>query len=663
VFLAVGATTLIALNLVAIWLLVRRSEDILRTGWETWAFVFMVVGALAAVTALPVIAWRDSYRPAGSWPPRPADPHGWERYPPRAFDAFVILTISLALLIAGVAFASWSETQRSETNRDASPQSSAKGTRVATILGVNDIYRINGVNNGASGNLARLRALREELEIDSPDLLVLHGGDVVSPSFLSREFYGEQMVDVLNVLDGAEGTLDERMFVTFGNHEFDDSDCAEPQLLRRRIRESEFRWLGSNIDWNSCEVPMLTNPNVIDSALVESGGIVIGLFGLTIEPNEKVRNDLPEHETPSKAAERMTESLRDRGAEVVVAVTHLETEQDKEILRLAGESGPDLIVGGHDHDKRKDSLAPDRAMFKADADNRSASVIKILIAPDGEVTITQQYRELRDPYPKDPEVQALIDDWLARHAELFCNRSGDEQGCLETELVETRTELQGEELKTRAKESSLANWITDQMMASVPDGCSPDVAFINAGTFRLNYDIPAETMLTRRTVEETFGFPVTLRATKTSGSDLQSVVSHSLKRSGSGGWAHFSGLSFAYRDGQGDDPPQLVGEILVDGEPLDPKAEYTVLTTAFILGRNDDGYPIKPVDPGGACAEVDIDLKKHVLETLERLRKEGQSIGPVAEGRICNMSKDSDCIYWPSTHDRSSPSSADIDSS
>ena len=90
-----------------------------------------------------------------------------------------------------------------------------------TILAVNDVYRIAGVDEGQRGGIARVRSLRAELEREHPDLLVLHAGDILFPSLISRLYDGRQMIDVLNLLDGDALGFDTRMFVTFGNHEFD----------------------------------------------------------------------------------------------------------------------------------------------------------------------------------------------------------------------------------------------------------------------------------------------------------------------------------------------------------------------------------------------------------------------------------------------------------
>ena len=114
----------------------------------------------------------------------------------------------------------------------------AADDRAFTILAVNDVYRIDGVAGGRQGGLARLRTLRRDLERTDGDVLVLHGGDVLSPSFVGRLFRGAQMIDVLNHLDGDGDAVDRRLFVTFGNHEFDAARRPDAAHLAARIAES-----------------------------------------------------------------------------------------------------------------------------------------------------------------------------------------------------------------------------------------------------------------------------------------------------------------------------------------------------------------------------------------------------------------------------------------
>src|SRR6185436_10796536 len=64
------------------------------------------------------------------------------------------------------------------------------GSRVSrfTILQINDVYRIEGLDNRTVGGLARVRTIRRTLEAQGSPVLLLHAGDFLYPSVLSREF-------------------------------------------------------------------------------------------------------------------------------------------------------------------------------------------------------------------------------------------------------------------------------------------------------------------------------------------------------------------------------------------------------------------------------------------------------------------------------------------
>ena len=104
-----------------------------------------------------------------------------------------------------------------------------------TLLQVNDVYQISPVDKGKRGGLARIPTLRQKIAEESPHTLYLLAGDTLAPSVASNIFKGRQMIAVWN----ATG-LD---YAALGNHEFDFGDA----ILRERMRESKFTWLGSNV--------------------------------------------------------------------------------------------------------------------------------------------------------------------------------------------------------------------------------------------------------------------------------------------------------------------------------------------------------------------------------------------------------------------------------
>ena len=55
---------------------------------------------------------------------------------------------------------------------------------------------------------------------------------------------------------------------------------------------------------------------------------------------------------------------------MVVAVTHLNCGDDRHLLATLGGAGPDLIIGGHDHEHMAIQVGG-RWVLKADADART----------------------------------------------------------------------------------------------------------------------------------------------------------------------------------------------------------------------------------------------------------------------------------------------------
>ena len=210
--------------------------------------------------------------------------------------------------------------------------------REVVVLAINDVYRIEGVEGSQRGGMSLVRALRRQLEMQNSDLLLLHAGDFLFPSLLSEWTKGAHMVEMMNALDGAPGVDDPRMFVVFGNHEFDKSKQKHAALLQARIDQSEFQWLGTNIRFaQEGGEPLVASDNLQVSSIVESGGVRVGIFGLTTDkrPANKIAY-VDEFIDPVRVAMEQTKLLREQGAEVVIALTHLSSGKGSRNSREAG---------------------------------------------------------------------------------------------------------------------------------------------------------------------------------------------------------------------------------------------------------------------------------------------------------------------------------------
>ncbi|MEE8525911.1 MAG: 5'-nucleotidase C-terminal domain-containing protein [Thermoanaerobaculia bacterium] len=533
--------------------------------------------------------------------------------------------------------------------RQERPQVPAPGLRSFTVLAVNDVYRIEGVDDGTAGGLARLRSLRAELEGQEGDLLLLHAGDFLFPSLLSRSFDGAQMIDILNHLDGDGDGFDERMFVTFGNHEFDQDDLDEAENLDRRIEDSQFTWLDSDLDFVTGEDgdSVIASDNLAKSALLEIRGVRVGLF--SISTDEKHPAYVERFGDPETVARQMTAELRGRGAEVVVALTHLSFSQDVELLQRLGDDGPDLSVGGHEHNRLHECVGGEvvdgecvggRLIVKADAEVKTASVIRVAVTGEGPPRVSFEYRELDSEAPADAEVGELIESWIARHSREYCAEKDLSPGCLGEVLGRTNVCLIGEELEIRRFETNLGNWILDQVLGRFRDH-GVVAAFVNSGSLRLNQNIPAGADVTLRHVEEIFQYPSELKILRVTGEVLQQAVSHAITDwTGSGHWLQISGFAFRH------DPDLRTADRLTlltpaGPRPIVPDEELLVVTSGFVAAGN-DGFEmlsedlIVPYDGGP------VDLRDLVVAGLAAAADEG--ISPAVEGRICNTRRDGPCL-------------------
>jgi len=510
------------------------------------------------------------------------------------------------------------------------PAVSAGMARSFQVVHVNDTYRIEGV--AGAGGMARVRALRASLP---GEVLLTHGGDFLSPSFLGRTFDGTQMVDVLNLLDGNEETDDPLMFVTFGNHEFDEDELDDLPLLQAHLDESEFGWLDNGISWAQNDVgeSALFHERLSPTALVTANDVKIGLYSLTTPKNQPAY--VTAFTDPVEAARTAIEGLRSDGAEVVIGITHLEMDEDLAVLEALGDDGPDVVFGGHEHHAQSHEAPKGSGRFvhKGDADALSAVVATVDIAADGTVSVNTELRQLDAEAPVDETVQARIDGWLERHELAYCQAYFDgEEGCLGKELTTTTTLLEAEELAIRRFETSLGSYAADLALAHyAPQGAQ--VAFLNSGSLRLNQNLPPGSSVTQQLLEELLPYPSGIVLLELDGATLQAVIDHAVEDwTGSGHWLQLAGFAWRHDPAKGkatdlhlltpDGPVEVEPDTVIKAAVMEylvnPKYDqdgYTMLTQEMILARDE------------------VDLKGLLRADFQAKAETG--ISPEVQGRIC----------------------------
>lgn len=480
----------------------------------------------------------------------------------------------------------------------ASSQKTDCNVRV-TLLQVNDVYQFTPAAD-AKGGLARVLTLTKSIRAESPNTLFLLAGDTISPSVESITYKGAQMIEAWNAIG-----LD---YATFGNHEFDFG----PDVLRDRIRESKFGWVAANVIDNKTGN---TFDGVPPFVIREFGGVRIGIFGLVLPETKVTSRPGPnvEFHNPCDVAKKMVAEIHDRGAKVVIALTHLSMREDKEVARCAD---VDLIIGGHEH-TLLESSAGGAPIFKMTADARELGRFDLNINKStGELdSIDWKVIPVTKDTPEAPEFTSVYKKYGSLLAQLA------------KPVGRTSVALEARSKENRTQETNVGNFITDAFRKSLV----ADVALMNGGSVRAD-ELMAPGQLTVRDVLSILPFKNKLVKIEVTGATLRAALEHGVSRAAEdaepGGFPQVSGIQFSF-DASRPAGARIV-DLKVNGQPLDPNRKYTVATTTFVGIDGGDGYSMFK----GATVVLPPDRAPLDSDALQRAISSVRSIAPKVEGRI-----------------------------
>ena len=474
-----------------------------------------------------------------------------------------------------------------------------------TLLHTNDVYEIAPIEG--RGGLAELATLLREERAKAEHSITTFGGDLISPSVLSGMTQGAQMIELYNLLGTDIAVL--------GNHEFDFG----PDVAAQRIEESDFPWLGTNVLGRDGK-PAL---GAVDLHVVDVDGYKIGFFGLLAPETDVLSSPGPDitFAPPVETARAAIQRLEAAGADVIVALTHDDLADDRDLARQI--EAIDLILGGHDHDPMTFDdggtlivKAGHDAHYLAAVDLAVERVQRVGEAAVEVVPTAWRYISTAGVEP-DPKVQAVV----ARYEEQL-----DQEFALP--VGTTTVMLDSRRSTVRTAESNFGNLITDVMRQAV----GAEVALMNAGGIRGDRTYQPGTVLTRNDVltELPFGNVVVLIGL--SGADLLAALENGVSEieDDAGRFAQVSGMSYAYDPSR--PPGSRIVEAEVNGDPLDTGRTYRVAANDYMF-RGGDGYEALArgevvIDPSGGALLASM--------VMDYIKKQGE-IAPRVEGRITRV--------------------------
>jgi 5'-nucleotidase len=472
-----------------------------------------------------------------------------------------------------------------------------------TLLQVNDVYQFAPVDGGKSGGLGRVLTLRKQIMAESPHTIFMLAGDTISPSIESNTYKGSQMIEAWNAIG-----LD---YATFGNHEFDFG----PDVLRKRMDESKFKWLAANVSDKKTGKLFGDTPEFI---IREFEGVKIGIFGIVLRETLQTSRPGPDVDIgdPCLAAARVVPKIRAAGAQVIVALTHLAMNDDKQLARC---SGVDVIIGGHEH-TLLESMSGHAPIFKMTADARELGRIDLNISKStGKLeSIDWQVIPVTDQVKEDAAFAPLNEKY------------GPLLKSLEQVIGRAAVELNIKSADVRTRETNMGDFITDVFRQAT----GADVALVNGGSIRADTTISPGVM-TKRDVLSMLPFNNRVVKIQISGAVLRTALEYGVASIGQeaqpGRFPQVSGIRFAYDAGR--KAGARLTSVMVNGKALDDRQTYTLAATSYVVIDAGDGYDMFKgakllITPEQGPSESDI-LQKAIASV--------PSIAPKVEGRIMRV--------------------------
>ena len=463
-----------------------------------------------------------------------------------------------------------SETDKVEEESLSSTEEKA-GTNKITILHTNDTHGRLKADNSVIG-IDTVAAIKNNTEnsilVDAGD--TIHGLPFVT---LSK---GQDAVDLLNAA-GYE-------YIVPGNHDFNYGYSRLVELFKNSVTlksgENKLRLLASNIKKDGKSV---FESNNIKEMEVNGKTVKVGFFGIATEETAYKTNPNNvkgiEFTSPIDAAKEQVAELEKQGADVIVALSHVGTDESSDPTAydvINSVEGIDVYVDGHSHTTFKNGEDVNGTLLVSTGEYLSnLGKVEIELNENNEVvsaTASLITKEEALKVTPDAKVTAKI-------AEI-----DKAQGEVLSEVIGTNTiDLDGDRNSVRFGETNLGNLITDAMM----DETGADLAITNGGGIRASIKAGD---ITKGDVVSVLPFGNFIVTKQLTGAQIKEVLEFGVRSYGEslGGFPHVAGIKFVV------DPGRAVGDriisLTINGEALDMNKTYTVATNDFMAAGGDD-YP------------------------------------------------------------------------
>lgn len=413
--------------------------------------------------------------------------------------------------------------------------------------------------NADRGGIKRIKALVDSVRAAEPAVLLADAGD-----FVQGTYYFSLLNGVVESMIMDELNYDVR---TIGNHEFDKKMICLGDMLAL----NDVPVVASNYDFTSTPLSY----RIQNSIILETGNIKVGFIGLNVRLQNLVDPTACEGvvwQNAINVADEEAEKLRDQGADMVIALSHLGYEKTDEVYYDRGIAMNtrhiDMIIGGHTHTflnypEYVTNLDGEKVLItQTGSKGICLGYAKIKLDDNGKPSFTYRLIPVKNHLDKklDPAFSDMIDTYSAAVKQEMEKVIGH---CPKA-------------IRKGQPESPLSNLTADALiwMAEEYYGVKADVGLYNTGGIRA--EISAGD-LTVGDVYAVYPFDNVLSIAKLKGKDLKKLFDYVAS---SGGLPISKGVKMVISNNK-------VKSVTLNGKAIDDNQTYTIATIDYLmnLGR------------------------------------------------------------------------------
>lgn len=457
--------------------------------------------------------------------------------------------------------------------------------------------------NADRGGIKRIKALVDSVRTAEPAVLLADAGD-----FVQGTYYFSLLNGVVEMMAMEELGYDVR---TIGNHEFDKKMTVLGDML---ALSSSVPVVASNYDFTQTSLSTF----VRNSIIIPTGNVKVGFIGLNVRLQNLVDPTACEGvlwQNAINVADAEAQKLREQGADMVIALSHLGYEKTDEVYYDRGIAMNtrhiDMIIGGHSHTflnypEYVTNLDGDKVLItQTGSKGICLGYAKIKLDDNGKPSFTYKLIPVKNHLDKkvDPAFSQMIDTYSAAVAAEMDKVIGY---CPQA-------------IRKGTPESPLSNLTADALvwMAEEYYGVKADVALYNTGGIRA--EISAGD-LTVGDVYAVYPFDNVLSVANLKGKDLKKLFEYVAS---SGGLPINKDVRMVISGNK-------VKSVTVNGKTINDNQTYTVATIDYLmnLGR----YGLENATNRRDASEI---IRDYFVAYFHHLAQEnGGEITASKDGRI-----------------------------